>query len=159
MPASTADTSSRPPSEESKSRQRPTTPRFTTTLTATTTTPRTKIGQDERHITCCKTRHKITPTRPCDPSDKQPHHPRGETAAQSTTHANMTTDNETLRLGRRVAELRKSHGISQRKLAMLADVTQSQVVNIERGKYSPSVKTLSKILMALGFRLGIVPMN
>lgn len=68
----------------------------------------------------------------------------------------MTTQ-ETQRIGAKVAAIRKANGLSQRALAEQAKVSQSQVVNIERAIYSPSLDTLAKVLDPLGYRLAIIP--
>jgi len=53
-------------------------------------------------------------------------------------------------LGRRVQVLRKRCGLSLRALAAEARVTPSMISCIERGKTSPSITMLQKILTALG---------
>jgi transcriptional regulator with XRE-family HTH domain len=55
-----------------------------------------------------------------------------------------------LELAQRVQMLRKRCGLSIRQLAGLAGVTPGIVSCIERGKTSPSITTLQKILAALG---------
>jgi HTH-type transcriptional regulator, repressor for puuD len=51
---------------------------------------------------------------------------------------------------RRIQTLRKRCGLSIRRLAELAGVTPAMISCIERGKNSPSLGTLQKILTALG---------
>ena len=53
-------------------------------------------------------------------------------------------------VGQRVQALRKRCGLSIRQLAQLAHVTAGIISCIERGKPSPSIATLQKILSALG---------
>ncbi|MHC4085371.1 MAG: helix-turn-helix domain-containing protein [Planctomycetota bacterium] len=51
--------------------------------------------------------------------------------------------------GQRIANLRKRCRLSIRKLAKIAKVTPGIISSIERGKTSPSIATLQKILSAL----------
>lgn len=49
-----------------------------------------------------------------------------------------------------VKKLRKKAGLSQEKLARLADVSNNTVINIEAGKQdNPTIETLKKIAKAL----------
>ncbi len=57
-------------------------------------------------------------------------------------------------IANRVQTLRKRCGLSIRQLAAQADVTPGMISCIERGKNSPSLTTLQKILSALGTTLG-----
>lgn len=57
--------------------------------------------------------------------------------------------NDRVRIGQRIAELRKARGISMRKLAELSDVNYANICKIEKGKYNVSVDILSKITSAL----------
>jgi transcriptional regulator with XRE-family HTH domain len=57
-------------------------------------------------------------------------------------------------VAQRVQSLRKRCGLSIRQLASLAGVTPAIVSCIERGKNSPSIATLQKLLIALGTDLG-----
>ncbi|MBN2270002.1 MAG: helix-turn-helix domain-containing protein [Sedimentisphaerales bacterium] len=61
----------------------------------------------------------------------------------------MTDAMNTGDLGQRIAILRKRCRLSIRKLAETAKVTPGIVSSIERGKTSPSIATLQKILSAL----------
>ena len=56
-------------------------------------------------------------------------------------------------VGQRIMMLRQRSGLSIRQLAERAEVTAGIISCIERGKNSPSITTLSKILMALGTNL------
>lgn len=50
----------------------------------------------------------------------------------------------------KVKKLREKLGLSQEKLARLADVSNNTVINIESGKQkNPTVETISKIAKAL----------
>ncbi|OHB22861.1 MAG: hypothetical protein A3I22_00205 [Parcubacteria group bacterium RIFCSPLOWO2_02_FULL_40_12] len=53
-------------------------------------------------------------------------------------------------IGKTVKKLREKLGISQEKLARLADVSNNTVVNIEAGKQdNPTIETLKKVASAL----------
>ncbi|PIZ56812.1 MAG: hypothetical protein COY22_00045 [Candidatus Tagabacteria bacterium CG_4_10_14_0_2_um_filter_40_13] len=53
-------------------------------------------------------------------------------------------------LGKTVKKLREKLGLSQEKLARLADVSNNTVVNIEAGKQdNPTIETLKKVANAL----------
>jgi len=53
-------------------------------------------------------------------------------------------------LGKTVKKLRKKLGLSQEKLARLADVSKNTVCNIEAGKQdNPTIETLKKVANAL----------
>ncbi len=57
-------------------------------------------------------------------------------------------------LSENIRKLRKKKGISQDKLAKLADVTLTTLVKIESGvNDNPTIKTLKKIADALGVSL------
>ena len=54
-------------------------------------------------------------------------------------------------LAKTVKRLREKMGISQEKLARLADVSNNTIINIEAGKQNnPTIETLKKIAKALG---------
>lgn len=55
-----------------------------------------------------------------------------------------------------VASARAAAGISQKQLAVLAGMDQSDISKIERGTANPSVTTLERIAKALGGRLSIM---
>jgi len=53
-------------------------------------------------------------------------------------------------LAKTVKRLRERMGISQEKLARLADVSNNTIINIEAGKQgNPTIETLKKIAKAL----------
>jgi transcriptional regulator with XRE-family HTH domain len=53
-------------------------------------------------------------------------------------------------LAKTVKRLREKMGISQEKLARLADVSNNTIINIEAGKQNnPTIETLRKIAKAL----------
>ncbi len=53
-------------------------------------------------------------------------------------------------------KLRKEKGLTQKKLAELADVDQPSVARIESGKHVPSLKMLIKFLSVMGYRIEFV---
>ena len=53
-------------------------------------------------------------------------------------------------IGRRIFELRRELGLTQQELAMRADITRPNLVNIEAGKYSAGLDILWRISRALG---------
>jgi len=61
----------------------------------------------------------------------------------------MAESNKT-NLAKRVKQLREKLGLSQEKLARLADVSNNTIINIEAGKQNnPTIETLKKITKAL----------
>ncbi len=61
----------------------------------------------------------------------------------------MAESNKT-NLAKKVKQLRKKLGLSQEKLARLADVSNNTIINIEAGKQNnPTIETLKKITKAL----------
>lgn len=56
----------------------------------------------------------------------------------------------TEKIGSRIKELRNSLGLSQEKLALKADIDRTYLAGIEQGKRNPSIKSLEKIVEALG---------
>ena len=59
-------------------------------------------------------------------------------------------------IGRRIAELRRELGFSQRELARRAGISQPNLFNIEAGKYSAGLDILWRISRALGRAVYIV---
>jgi len=62
-------------------------------------------------------------------------------------------DGEPVSIGRRLADLRKEHHYSIRKLADRAGVSASLISDVERGKVEPSISTLKRLSSALGTTL------
>jgi len=58
-----------------------------------------------------------------------------------------------LNLGGRIADLRRSKGLSQLCLAEMADISKEHLSNLERGNKLPSAKTLAQIASALDVSL------
>lgn len=54
-------------------------------------------------------------------------------------------------LAKKVKQLREKLGLSQEKLARLADVSNNTIINIEAGKQdNPTIDTLKKVAKGLG---------
>ena len=56
----------------------------------------------------------------------------------------------TEKVGARIKEIRAEQGISQEKLALKADIDRTYLAVVEQGKRNPSIKSLEKIIVALG---------
>lgn len=56
----------------------------------------------------------------------------------------------TEKIGVRIKEIRNSLGLSQEKLALKADIDRTYLAGVEQGKRNPSIKSLEKIVEALG---------
>lgn len=50
-------------------------------------------------------------------------------------------------------QIRKSLGISQRKLSTMTGISQFSICSIENGKFNPSINLLKRLAHALGKRL------
>ncbi|MBU0455444.1 MAG: helix-turn-helix domain-containing protein [Gammaproteobacteria bacterium] len=60
------------------------------------------------------------------------------------------TESSKSNLAKKVKQLREKLGLSQEKLARLADVSNNTIINIEAGKQdNPTIDTLKKIAKAL----------
>lgn len=57
----------------------------------------------------------------------------------------------TEKVGARIKEIRCAQGISQEKLALKAEIDRTYLAGIELGKRNPTIKSLEKIIEALGF--------
>lgn len=68
----------------------------------------------------------------------------------------MELNNERLRIGSRLRELREAQGLTSTQLAEKCGLTQSTISKVENGKWSVSLDILSKICEALGARVEIV---
>jgi transcriptional regulator with XRE-family HTH domain len=58
-----------------------------------------------------------------------------------------------VRLGRRISELRKKHGLSQTQLADMAGIGRAHLSQIENGAVAARIDTLHAIAQALDLRL------
>ena len=59
----------------------------------------------------------------------------------------------------KLRQARTKAGLNQRELAALAGVPQSTVGRIESGAISPRAETIERLLGALGYELGIEPIE
>ena len=60
---------------------------------------------------------------------------------------------ERIRIGKRITEIRKGKNLSQADLAELTGMTPGNISRIESGRYSTGVDILSKIADVLGYQL------
>ena len=65
----------------------------------------------------------------------------------------ITAMNINERFGKRIKEVRKAKGLSQEKLANLAEVDRTYLPEVERGERNISLVVAEKIANALGERL------
>ena len=73
-----------------------------------------------------------------------------------------TEINHKIRIGKRIAELRKEKGLSQFKLAQLTGIDSVSYTHLtlptsDLGKYNPSLEILSRIGDALGVEIDFRP--
>ena len=61
-----------------------------------------------------------------------------------------------MRIGKRIAEIRKEKGISQAKLAELSGIDSGHIARIELGKYSTGIDILCRIADALDYSIDFV---
>ena len=65
-------------------------------------------------------------------------------------------NSERLRIGQRIAELRKERGLTQTQLAERCGLQQAHIARIEAGRYSVGLDTLAQIADALGMVIDFV---
>ena len=63
---------------------------------------------------------------------------------------------ERLRIGKRIAELRKERGLTQQDVADRAGLQRNHLSRIEQGKYSVGFDTLQSIANALGMQVDFI---
>ncbi len=68
----------------------------------------------------------------------------------------MNKNDERLRIGQRIKELRQEKGFSQRQLADMCGLQQSHIARIEAGRYSVGLDTLALIGSAIGKKIDYV---
>ena len=56
-------------------------------------------------------------------------------------------------------ELRKEQGLSQSQVADICHVTQPFIARMEGSAHSPQINSLLRVLMPLGYKLQIAPMD
>lgn len=62
-------------------------------------------------------------------------------------------EEERLRIGQRIAELRKAQGMTQQELADAAGLQRSHIVRLEQGRYGATIDVLSAIANAMGYSI------
>lgn len=68
-----------------------------------------------------------------------------------------TEINHKIRIGKRIAELRKEKGLSQTRLAQLTGFDRGYIAKIELGTFDIGIENLSKISSALGVMIDLIP--
>ena len=68
----------------------------------------------------------------------------------------INKDDERLRIGQRIAELRKDQHLTQAQLAERCGLQQAHIARIENGKFSVGLDTLAQIADAMGARIKII---
>lgn len=82
----------------------------------------------------------------------------------------MSNENERLRIGQRIAELRKARrwtdangirrtGMTQQELADRCGIAQSHIARIENGRYDVHLETLAAIAEGLDTKLDFVELS
>ena len=59
----------------------------------------------------------------------------------------------------KILAIRKEKGLTQAEFAKLCNIKQEYLVRLEKSKTAPQIDTLLKILVPLGYKLDIVPLN
>jgi len=65
-------------------------------------------------------------------------------------------ENLKIKIGQRIKKIRVKQGLSQEKLALLADLDRTYIPSIESGKRNISITVLEKISNALGMTVSEV---
>lgn len=68
----------------------------------------------------------------------------------------MKNEAERIRIGQRIAELRKEKGMSQQVLADQTGLQRPHLTRLEAGKYGVTIDVLSQIANVLGKRVDFV---
>ena len=63
---------------------------------------------------------------------------------------------ERIRIGARIRELRKEKNIEAKKLSQLANIDAANLSRIEQGRYSVGIDVLSKIALALNSKIELI---
>ena len=72
------------------------------------------------------------------------------------TNEETKNNSERLRIGQRIAELRKGQGITQTQLAERCGLQQAHIARIEAGRYSVGLDTLAQIADAMGMKIDFI---
>lgn len=67
-----------------------------------------------------------------------------------------TPELDRFRIGRRVKEVRKKRGLTQKQLAEQMGFPHSMIATIERGRYNFKIETISAVARALGCEIDLV---
>ena len=65
-------------------------------------------------------------------------------------------NSERLRIGQRIAELRKEQNLTQTQLAERCGLQQAHIARIETGRYSVGLDTLAQIADAMGMKIDFI---
>lgn len=65
-------------------------------------------------------------------------------------------NSERLRIGQRIAELRKEQGMTQTQLAERCGLQQAHIARIEAGRHSVGLDTLAQIADAMGMKIDFI---
>ena len=65
-------------------------------------------------------------------------------------------EKERLRIGRRIAEIRKEQALTQAQVAERCGLQQAHIARIEAGRYSVGLDTLAQIAEALGRKIDFI---
>lgn len=65
-------------------------------------------------------------------------------------------EKERLRIGRRIAEIRKERGLTQTQLAERCGLQQAHIARIEAGRYSVGLDTLAQIADVMGMKIDFI---
>lgn len=60
-------------------------------------------------------------------------------------------------IGRKLAEIRKSAGMTQEQLSELSGLNRANISKIESGKYNVSLDILERLCGVLGVKMEVVP--
>ncbi|MBE5872609.1 MAG: helix-turn-helix domain-containing protein [Lachnospiraceae bacterium] len=60
---------------------------------------------------------------------------------------------------RTMVNIREKQGLSQAELALKCDVKQPTIARMEKAVHSPQIDSLLKVLVPLGYKLQIVPLE
>lgn len=60
---------------------------------------------------------------------------------------------------RTMVQIREEKGLTQSELADMCNVRQPMIARMESAVHSPQVNSLLKVLVPLGYKLQVVPMN
>lgn len=68
----------------------------------------------------------------------------------------MSREEYRLRIGQRIADIRKRNGMTQDQLAEKSGLQRTHIVRIEQGKYNVGIDTLQSIANAFGMDVDFV---